>query len=925
MSDAGRSQRAHAIFSDALGREQSERNAFITDACGGDVALEKCVRRLMRAAARTGGFLETAIISEPEPPDAVGNYLVVGVLGAGGMAVVYEALQENPRRRVALKVMRQAVGGSEAILRFRMETDALARLRHPGIAQIYEAGAAPLGLSIPSPFFAMELVPDAKTITDYAVQHGLSLRERLALFATVCDAVLHGHQNGIIHRDIKPGNVLVGPDGVAKVIDFGIARATDPHAARLTLDSDTRRLIGTLSAMSPEQCTRPGDVDVRTDVYSLGVLLYELVTGRPPHDLSHLTIPEAVRTIVEVSPTRPRSINPHAAGDLDAIIIKAMEKDRTRRYAGAGELAADVRRHLASEPIEARTSSAFDRARKFARRNPPLAAAIGVTLLTLIAGILVSSRLAYSAAKARDAAVQRGRELEQVISFQESLLRGIDVAAMGEQMRSALLSSLERAAQEGPSGGDAAEADFDSRFERVNFTTLASRTLHAAVLSRYHASIDSQFAAEPRIRARLLQQLADTMNTLGINREAEPVLRDALRLRLDELGPNHEDTLQSAHSLGSLLTTLGRYDEALLILRDTHDRRSRTLGADHHATLRTGTSLGGAYRRAGDAAEAERVWSVTLQAQRRVLGADHKDTLRTLNNLGVAAATQGKLEMAETLWRELLERRRRVYGADSPEYLGSLGNLGALLTDMGRYAEARPLIEESLAADRRKFGDKHETTLVSVGQLGLLLHEVGELETAEQFLRECAETRRHVLGDRHPDTLRTLSSLAEVMFERGKTGEASRLLAETLLIQTTLLGPAHIDTVHSLAASAKFAWMEGRIADAIALATAAADHVRTSMPIDAAMLGKLLSVRGEFRASLGEHESARVDLLSGYDSLSAALGADHPHTRRAAGRLASYYRAVAQREPNAVHAAEAESWQRRTGEPEEKGTVPGRK
>jgi serine/threonine protein kinase len=406
---ADAAKRAHAIFSRAMELDGDQRDAMVQEACGDDPDTLKRVRRLLRAAERSTGFLEApamAARAEPAPtlPDAVGNYLVVGVLGEGGMATVYEAVQESPHRRVALKVLHRSISHTDALLRFRLEAQTLARLHHPGIAQIYEAGTAQLGQPVPSPFFAMELIPDALSITRYAETRALTLRDRLTMFASVCDAVLHGHQNGIIHRDLKPANVLVGSDGRPKVIDFGIARTVNAGDLAITNTRDARQLIGTLNYMSPEQCTDPAGIDVRSDVYSLGVLLYELVTGALPHDLSRCSVPQAVRTIAEEHPPPASALRREAAGDLDAIIAMAMHKDRTRRYAGAGALDADIRRSLSNLPIEARRTTALDHARRFARRNPPLVAAIAAAAALLVIGTAVSTRFAYTASVARDAA-----------------------------------------------------------------------------------------------------------------------------------------------------------------------------------------------------------------------------------------------------------------------------------------------------------------------------------------------------------------------------------------------------------------------------------------------------------------------------------------------------------------------------------------
>ncbi len=449
--------RAHAIFTKALGVEPSRRGALVSEACAGDPDVEAIVHRLLHAADRSAGFLETpALERTPETllgiPDAVGDYLVIGVLGTGGMATVYEAVQDNPRRRVALKVMHQSMSRTDALLRFRLEAQTLARLHHPGIAQIYEAGVARLGQSTSAPFFAMELVQDAMSLTAFADRHACPLRERLAMLASVCDAVHHGHQHGIVHRDLKPENVLVGGDGSAKIIDFGVARTMESTRQPLTAVSEVPRLIGTLNYMSPEQCIAAADIDIRTDVYSLGVMLYELTCGHLPHDLSGLPIPAAVDCIVQAAPRRPGWPPSRMHRDIEAIFTKAMQKQPDQRYQSATALAADIRRLLNFQPIEARPPGALDHCRLFARRNRTLVAA-GVVLAagTILIAVLSTGfalRLADEVER-RAAAEQktaRERDVARWEAYTAQIAGALSAMRTGEfeQMRTRLAAAAHR-------------------------------------------------------------------------------------------------------------------------------------------------------------------------------------------------------------------------------------------------------------------------------------------------------------------------------------------------------------------------------------------------------------------------------------------------------------------------------------------------
>jgi serine/threonine protein kinase/tetratricopeptide (TPR) repeat protein len=920
--------RAHGVLTLVLGLERSQRESKLREACGGDEELLARVSRLLKAADESESFLESPALAKAaaEPakvPDAIGTYLVIGVLGVGGMATVYEAVQENPHRRVALKVMHQTMTRTDALLRFRLEAQTLARLHHPGIAQIYEAGTAPIGQPKPSPFFAMELISRAMTITQYAVLHRLTLRQRLAMFALVCDAVLYGHQNGVIHRDLKPANILVGADGQAKVIDFGIARSTETGTPAITEAADSSTLIGTLHSMSPEQCVDPGSIDVRSDVYSLGVVLYELVTGRLPHDLTRCSIPQAVRIIVEGQPARAGTLAPEATGDLEAVIATAMHKDRTRRYAGAGELAADIRRYLGNKPVEARNATAIEHARMFAKRNPPLAAALVTSVALLIGGLAVSGRFAYLASKARDAALARELELEVVSTIQDSMLSGLDAWSMGDKLRVSLAGAVSQTLKNEPDSATPGTGDVQSVLNRVNFTTLAVRSLNESILQRYLGSINKQLAEQPVLRARLLLRLAETMRSLGLHAEAEPIARSALTIRKDTLGPDHEDTLLSFLAVGDVLSTLGRYDEALVFLNEAKDCSGSALGSEHRMTLRLSSSIAGVYRRQGRLDEAYSLWTTTLGKQRRTLGDDHADTLRTLNNIGMAHAMLGRPEEAEKCWRELLDRRRRLLGEDHPEYRGSLGNLGLLMLDLGRTAEARTLLEQSLASDRRSLGDSHPSTLTSMSQLAALMQETGDVSAAEALQTESVAGRRIAFGPEHPGTLNATVFLASLMQLQGKSSEAEMMVRECLAVQRRVLGNSHPDTAESIGVLREQAKRAGRFDEALTLSNEVLALARDAVPIKPHDVGRLISEHGHILLEAGKYAEALAPLTEGFEMLNVALGPAQLQTRKAAGRVADFYKAAHLREPNAGHDALEADW-RGKADPTANGSAPSR-
>ena len=401
-------RRSHELLKQAMDIEESRWAGFVEEHCNGNKTLRDKVMALLAAVRKSQRFLEVPALGEPQRVEpvaaqfalehAIPGYRIVRQIGQGGMARVYEAIQERPHRRVALKVMNRGLSRSAA-QRFEFETEVLARLRHPNIAQLYEVGSVDEGGGSSVPYFALEYIQDARPVTSYADDQALDVHHRLSLCMTICDAVQHGHQNGVIHRDLKPGNVLVDSTGNPKVIDFGIARSTDPERAWITRHTEIGQLIGTLNYMSPEQCAGALNLDVRADVYSLGIILYELVCGRLPHDLTKLPFPEALRVVQREAPKRPSGINPSLRGDLEAIILKAIDKDPDRRYRTAAALAADIQRHLRHQPIDARPPTLFYQARLFAYRHRPTVIALTAIALSLVVGIVFSARYGYVASK----------------------------------------------------------------------------------------------------------------------------------------------------------------------------------------------------------------------------------------------------------------------------------------------------------------------------------------------------------------------------------------------------------------------------------------------------------------------------------------------------------------------------------------------
>ncbi|MBI5282073.1 MAG: serine/threonine protein kinase [Candidatus Solibacter usitatus] len=870
------------IFQSALEREPADRPAFLDAACENDPALRRELDSLLSCATGAQDLVQSAVCREAETlqrtaapleGSRIGLYQVVRELGRGGMGEVYLATRADGeyQKHAAIKVVKRGMDTDLLLGRFRQERQILARLEHPNIARLLDGGATADG----RPYFVMEYV-DGVPITTYCEQRQLPAGERLQLFRHVCAAVQYAHQNLVVHRDLKPGNILVTAAGEPKLLDFGVAKLLRPE----TEDGDASATVTVLQAMTPQYAS-PEQVEgapiaTATDIYALGAILYELLSGRKAHAFQALTPEEIRRVICTTAPGR-------LDGDLDNIVRMAMRKEPQRRYPSADQFSEDLRRYLEGRPVVARPDTLRYRTAKFIRRNK-LGVAAGAAILLLGAGFTATTSV-------QAARIRRERDkAQQVTRF---LVESFRVADPGESRGNAVTvrEILDRSV-DNVSRNLGGQPDVQASLFDVMGKVHLSLGLYNKAVSILQRSVDIRrraLGAESAELAFSLSDLGDALRSNGQYDAAGTQLRAALAMQRKLLGHDHKDIAGTLNNLGVLSYDRREFTAGEALLRESLEMYAHLPGDNRFEATNARTNLAELLMEKGDYASAEPLLRQTLATFRELLGNDHPLVANALNSLGVLFDHKGDVPASERSYREALALRRKILGPRHPDVATTLSSLGLLLSTYGRTAEAQPLYQEALSIHIETVGADRQDVAVDRNNLALLLMKRGDLDGAEREFRESLRIFLLAHGRENADTARCMNNLAGVLHEKGKLREAETLYRQALLIRRKTLPPANYEIGTSLTNLGRLLTDRGLASQAEPLLRESAGLQRKALPAGHWRIADAESALGGCLTALRRFQEAEPLLVPSYEALLASRGAQDIRTRLALERLRRLY------------------------------------
>ena len=807
--DSTRWERIQNLFHEVADLPEPEQRVFLKAACGDDDVLVADVLALVEEDARGGSFLDRNLAevaqqvleeatSSALPFKEFGPYRIKKALGEGGMGVVYLAERVDLGSLVAIKLLRDAWLSPARRERFASEQRTLAQLNHPSIARLYDADTLDDG----TPWFVMEYV-EGVPLTEYCSEHACSIEERLQLFRAVCEAVQYAHQHAVIHRDLKPSNILVKPDGTIRLLDFGIAKQLESLEAPAGRDQTLTGLrLMTPAYAAPEQ-VRGERVGIQTDVYSLGVILYELLTGGPPFDLSKLTPGEAEAVIVGQDPEKPSTIAPRSVetnpgvlsvgksawADLDVLCLSAMHKDRQRRYQSVEALIRDIDHYLKGEPLEARPDSFHYRLGKFVRRNRRAVSAAAL-VFTVVVGLVIFFTVRL--AKARNAALEEAARTQRIQRFMMNLFQGGDESVgPGDSMR--VVTLLDRGVQEAQSlnGDPKVQAELyqtlGTIYDQLGKFDQADSLLHSALERR-----KTLFGPDSTEVAESLVALGQLRSDQAQYDDAEKFTRQGVEMTRRHLPPTHPRLGRALYALGEVLVNEGKYDQGIQVLDQAVQIQSAPGGvpADLAESL---TELANAEFYAGHLDVSNSVNLRVLAMDRQLYGERHPNVAEDLINLGAIQSEWGHYTETERYYRQALDIIQNFYGKDHPETASAMTLLGRSLNSQGRFNEAADMLRQSLGIQERVYGEVHPRVASALGELGKVAMQQGKLDEAEADFRRQADIYREVYKGKHYYIGSALANLGGVYMERKQYARAERSFRDALQIYAQTLPPNHLN------------------------------------------------------------------------------------------------------------------------------------